>query len=530
MLRRGLFTLTAYISCFLLVLIFIVAVFIKTPVLLKTSSASIYLLALAAITTVFCVFCLIPKSRIRLSRKAFLAILLAAVILPRLFWVGFVDTTPYSDFKHMHDFGAAVSQGIFNRYVRFYELFPFKFNYGFILGALYKVFGIHVLAVKLFNVLLSAFAALLVWWIGRMTFTERTGRIAALLFAIWPAQVMYCSVVASEHVFLVFFLLGTGLFIRHHLPAKGGRALVGLAASGLFLALAQLIRPVATLMLAVLAVYLLVFVRYHNEKAADVLRKVKVLATVALIFVLTLSLVSWPVGKLTGVPSARSSSGVNLLIGTNSKTIGMFNEEDFSIIEEFQYDYDKVHTEATKRALDRIKSNPAGFGKLAVKKFAVLWGDEHYGYYWSTYQTGAGDAIGERLKNSPRMLAAAAQLHYFVVLLFAAAGCIFARRRLVYPVVIYLLTFGGIVAAYTFLEVQSRYHIPAIPFLLLLGAFGLEQLCSLARQKAGEMHEAGKDGKRHVLRLLFHQKATITVLVLITLFAVLLRLDFFFRI
>jgi hypothetical protein len=91
------------------------------------------------------------------------------------------------------------------------------------------------------NVLLSVFSVILVWRLGWVVFREeRIALIAAWFFAFEPLTLIFSSVLLSEMLFLTLFLLcmeRLAEFLR-------GRRLRVLAAAGLWLAAATLVRPI----------------------------------------------------------------------------------------------------------------------------------------------------------------------------------------------------------------------------------------------------------------------------------------------
>jgi 4-amino-4-deoxy-L-arabinose transferase-like glycosyltransferase len=99
--------------------------------------------------------------------------------------------------------------------------------------------GVH--AAVAINVILSVFSVILVWKLGRAVFdNERIALGAAWLFAFEPIAVTSSLVLTSETLFLALYLLSMerlAEFLR-------GRRLPALAAAGLWLAAATLVRPV----------------------------------------------------------------------------------------------------------------------------------------------------------------------------------------------------------------------------------------------------------------------------------------------
>lgn len=475
MFKNRIFQFIVYFAGVLVFCISGLMVFYESPRALKVPGLFVLFSGFLLVGFFILLTFFLQKRKSSMDKTVFFILLILLTVIPRLLWVLLVNTVPTSDFGHLHDYGVNASQGHFTSYVEFYKLFPFKFSYGLILAALYKIFGVHVLAVKILNILLSVCLALLIYSTGKRVFGEASGRTAGILFALWPAQIMFCSVLASEHVFIVFFVLGIWMFTGFYDRINGTKGYGLMFITGAVLALAQLVRPISTLLFPVFVLYLFFFVQFKEGIKQEILKRCAVLIAGILGFAICLFAVSLPIQKMTGIPVWKSSSGVNLLIGTNSESLGMFNKEDFSIIEKYNYDYDKVHKEAARTAIERIKSNPVQFIKLACRKFIIQWTDEGYGFYWSTLETGA-DSIGKRITDSRRVFYAISQSYYFFILAFVMVGLLLIRRNNLYKTTVFLLIFEGIAAAYTFLEVQSRYHFPVVPFFILFAAYGMNQI------------------------------------------------------
>lgn len=410
----------------------------------------------------------------RISTKLFIILLVLSALIPRLIWVCYIRTEPYSDFLHIHNYAVNASNGDFKGFVNFYAVFPFKMSFGLVLAGLYSVFGADIIVAKLFNVIMSVTLVLIVYAGAKMLYGSKAARISGLLLALWPADIMYTSVIASEHLFLVLFTGAAVLILKFinkytykNYEVTNGNLI--LLAIGLLTALAQLIRPMAMILLPVFAVYILIFKRYRSDIPASFGLKLKSIILVLASYYIVINLINIPVQSVTGVNVTKSYSGFNLMIGTNQKSSGMFNNDDFSIIEKNNYDIEKVHSEARKIAIDRITSDPAKLPGLFYRKIDKLWGNENYGYYWSTSPTGKS-AAENTVKSYPRAFYGISQAFYILIIIMAVCSCFYSLREKDYDALIFLMIFGGIFLSYLFLEVQSRYHLPVMPLLIMFGA------------------------------------------------------------
>ncbi|HEX2927374.1 MAG TPA: hypothetical protein VHP38_14135 [Ruminiclostridium sp.] len=460
----------------LLAVIALTAIFKTGPSALKLPLYSGFAYLAAAGVGVFAIYKLNILAKI--NKTVFIILLVLAAVLPRLIWIYYVRTQPFSDFLHLYDYGVKASHGDFKGFVNFYAVFPFKIGFGMVLAGLFSIFGTGLWAAKILNVALSLALVLIIYAGGKMLYGERAGRVASLLCALWPAQIMYTSVIASEHVFLVLFtgaVLLSLYFIKKYTYknyefTNGNLLLIGTA---LITACAQLIRPMSMILLPVFAVFVLLYKRYRADSLSSVGLGIKSIVLFIAAYFAVVNLINLPVQKATGVDITKSDSGFNLMIGTNSKASGMFNDEDFKLIEKDNYDFEKVQKDSKKIAVNRIKSNPVGFVKLAKRKFEILWGDENYGYYWSTSAAQNSDTENS-VKSHPRLFYAASQAFYILIIILAICACVYSLNEKRYDSLMILMLFGGLLLSYTFLEVQSRYHMPVMPLLIVFGTGFLE--------------------------------------------------------
>ncbi len=470
------FYLIVFGAIVLLAAVALIAAFKSGPAALKLPFIAGIVYLIGAGGALFAIYRLNILTKI--NKAVFIVLLILVAVVPRLVWNWYIQTQPFSDFLHLYNYGINASQGDFREFVDFYAVFPFKIGFGMILAGLFSIFGSGLWTIKIFNILLSLALVFIIYAGGKMLYGERAGRVASLLCALWPAQILYTPVIASEHVFLVLFtgaVLLTLYFIKkytykNHDFWNGNLMVLG---AGLITGLAQLIRPMAMIMLPVFAVFILLYKRYRADNFTSFVLGIKSIVLFVAVYFAVVNLINLPVQKATGVDITKSDSGFNLMIGTNSTAGGMFNNEDFSLIEKHNFDFEKVQKEAKDIAFSRIKSDPVGFAKLALRKFEIQWGNENYGYYWSTISSQDSKAENA-VKSHPRIFYAVSQLFYILIILMAVCTCFYTLKEKRYDSLIILMIFGGLLLSYIFLEVQSRYHMPVIPLLIVFGTGFLE--------------------------------------------------------
>ncbi len=398
----------------------------------------------------------------RCSRWPFLLIAVSLVALLRLVWIIGVPTLPISDFESYNRSASAIAQGVFE--------FPkiHRGGYPLLLGFVYRVFGTNLLTAKLFNVFLSIVAALLLFWIAQCLLGESSARAATALFALWPAQIMMSSVLATELPYTVLFLSAIAVLLRA--SRSESLSVLALFSSGVLLGLSNPIRPVSVLVLGVVIVWTLLVSRDRWTKRIFGVA----LLVMGFSFIMAGYLyVRGPVGGSSFFAMILPSD--NLLNGTNIQAKGMWNAADAATYGQLLVERGPEETQSIiwQMAMERIRSNPKGFAALLFEKLSVVWGDDLYGAYWSTVRVDTS-AVGNLVQVHQTELYAISQFFYIWVLVLSVAGCYRLQQLQIHQgiglLLLVLLTFVGV---HGLVEVQSRFHYPWEPIFLILGAYGL---------------------------------------------------------
>ncbi len=411
-----------------------------------------------------------------LSDKVFICIISIIAGGLRLLWILKVPTLPASDYLAYQAYAWYFSKGFYSFYDPTYVVFPFKIGYPIILSFLYKITGVSIDAAKALNIVLSIISMLLLYFIGKHISNSRTGRTAALMYAFWPAQIMYTSSLASEHIFMVFFLLNILMLVKMKDTDNTCHELLNTILLGLSLSVSQFFRPISLIIFPVAAAYLFIIYEKKGRIAVDLLRKSMLLTVIVISYFAGLFCLNQVVEPLTDINIMKSSPGFSMLVGTNFESNGTYNKQDANIVKKDNYDFDKVHSEAFKTAIGRITGNPAAFASLIVRKFGIEWGNEEYGYDSSLLSLDQSKPGWQDVFNYKSKLKKLSQAFYMSVLILLVIGCIYSIRKALYKVFIPTLISIGLIISFCFFEVQSRYHIPAMPLFFLISSIGLVNL------------------------------------------------------
>jgi len=260
----------------------------------------------------------------------------------------------------------------------------------------------NIVFMKLINLVLGVLTIYLIYLIVKEVFNSNKKGIYATVFAyVFPSLVTYTGIFCTENIAIPFYLISVYLFI---LAIRKKKSKYSLILSGVALSLGNLFRMVAAIMIIAYTMYVLI---YSKDKLLSKLRNI---ALFMIPYYLVLNLVSSTLQglKITEYPLWKGSEPkiTNVLKGTNIESLGRWNEEDAFIVEENNYDYEKIEEASKKIIKERLTTTP--LPKLLgfyIKKLAVQWsiGDSD-GIYWTKHKVPKEDIIVDPSLEFPQII------------------------------------------------------------------------------------------------------------------------------
>ena len=410
------------------------------------------------------------------SDAAVVSVAVGIAVALRALWVALVDTSPTSDFLEYHRYATEVAHGDVLAHGWFFVVFPFKVVYALMLGGIYAITTPLPYVAGIVNIIATCGIVVMMYVIAHRVYGRDTARNAALLAAVWPLQLVFTSVAAQEHIFLLLFLCIVAGMLA--IPRAGRLMRIGMQAGaiGVIIALANLFRPVAVIAFPVLIVFI-VAMRWKTLSQRWIYRAATV-GIALVMFVMTTTLISNPIERVTGIDISKARPGFSMYVGTHAPSHGMWFPESYNLVYRTAYNADTVHVRSMQAAIKQVTADPAGMVVLAVEKFHYFWASGEYAVMYATREMGQR-GVSPLLAAHHTSALVASQAMYAVLL--AMAGIALWRRRsaLTQLDVIVVATFLVHVACFTILEIQSRYHMVVelmllFPAALLLG--GMQRL------------------------------------------------------
>ncbi|MCZ6699737.1 MAG: glycosyltransferase family 39 protein, partial [Planctomycetota bacterium] len=353
--------------------------------------------------------------------------------------------------------------------------------YPYLLATIYTVVGHDLFAARMFQIVLGSCGCVFLAWTGRLLFRNPTGLIAGLLLALYPPAIFFDLIIQKGSLGLFFSTLLLLLLARASIRPNPGI----LAAVGATLGLFALTRENALILAAVILVWLLL----NPSSEPYSMRRTR-----PKWFLLGLFAVLLPVGarnyKVGGQFLITTSQfGPNFYIGNNPDTQGLYESlrpgrgdprfERLDATELAEADTGRslspkeVSDYWTDRALAYIRSDPAGWARLILRKWMLVWNAAEF--------ADAEDI--ESYADASSALRTLGRVAHFGTLFPLAAFGIYAtwnhRRRLWW---LYAMAIA-ITAAIALFYVFARYRLPLIPILALFAAAALVYGRSLIKRR-----------------------------------------------
>jgi 4-amino-4-deoxy-L-arabinose transferase-like glycosyltransferase len=326
-----------------------------------------------------------------------------------------------------------------------------------IYAALYRIFGFNFRPVVVLNIILSTAVVGLTMVLAVKLFDKRVGKIAGILMAVWPSEVAYVTVLASEIPFTFLILLGCTIWFSSW-KSNIARA----AVSGLAFGAASYFRPIA-LLLPIIA-WLSTVLDWRKLRAG-------IPAMLVSLVVIAATIAPWTIrnAQVFGhfVPMS-TSDGVNLWMGNNAGSDGSYSPLPVTVQGLNEYEQNRILSED---ALLFVSEHPLMFVSRTFKKVALLHISETTAITWN--MEGIRRISGE---NALFPLKLVTQGFWTGALVLAFAGIVVLMRRsgvlraMTNPALLIWIYFT---AVYSIFVVADRYHFPSHPFISMLAALAI---------------------------------------------------------
>ncbi len=377
---------------------------------------------------------------------AFFLRTLAVLFYPFNLWI---DYSAYDELaRNLIQFGCYCIDGIPTAYRP-----P---GYPVFVAGIYKIFGTNPHLAAAFNIIPSLIIMLFSYFIARRLFGERPARWTAIILTLFPSQILFCNLLASEILFTALMIVALYLIIKED-------SLTCWIVVGIFLGLSVLVRPVSILLIVIPLIHFAI---------TKTLNPRRLLLFVAAVLALLLAIFPWMYRNYSqkGTFTISTISGINLLAGNSPGAAFGWNPasvEGLPIGNPAKEAY--VDSLARSRAFEYIKHDPAGFIKRGIMKTAYLFAVDLEGVDYQLKESSENTSA-----NVFFIFGVLVQSYYLLISLFSIAGLLVMIKRGKWKEtgVLWLIILYWIAVHFVFYA-EGRYHFPIIPILAMYAAYHL---------------------------------------------------------
>jgi 4-amino-4-deoxy-L-arabinose transferase-like glycosyltransferase len=432
----------------------------------------------------------LPAPVIRATARPRLLALLAIVVLAiglRLAWIAYVNPDPndgrLDDTLFYDRAGVSLSQaaGFTNFYG--YPTAQWPPAYPFLLAGIYKAFGHHIVIPKVVNALAGGLTCLLVYLIAARVFDRRVGLVAAFLFAVFPGQLFWSTLLMTESLTPVLLCLMLLLFIMWVVERRDAGWL-RYATLGALFGVALLARGEgAVLLLAALVVWRLAVSSWRRY-----VREAGVFVAAAVLVVLP-----WTVRNAVSMHAfvpVSSALGHTLLAGHQSDPYNPYHVFPEAKIQEkyaavpFPEREIKVENEALRTSVSFAVHHPVDEAYFPFVKFYHLFRSDADALGWVNSWSADPRPVllSPAVKNAWARLANA---YYIPLMIIAGLGIplwfsVNDRGKL-----ILVFFVGAWVATHLMLWPSGRYHVALTPVFSLWAAVAIVAAYDMSLRRRG---------------------------------------------
>jgi hypothetical protein len=326
----------------------------------------------------------------------------------------------------------------------------------FTYSLLFGLFGHSLWSVAALNVIVGTLSIGLLIAVTRRWFSNRASLAAGAIYALWPSQFEFTSILASELLFNLMVL--AALWVSLAAPIRS-RPLKGVLA-GTCLAAAAYVRPTALPLIALLVAA----VRWSAPVDWRSITRFAVAALLAMM----ICIAPWTLRNAheLGAPVLISTNGAaNFWMGNNPDATGAYIPLPDKVSGLSEVDRSKLLGD---RARHFIMAHPGRAASLALRKLVITHDRETIGITWN--QIALVPAVGTR---GLKVAKAASTAYWWLALALAIAAVVFLSvqngwRGLLHPALL-AWTYFALIHAVT--VGADRYHFPSIPFIAMLAGY-----------------------------------------------------------
>lgn len=396
--------------------------------------------------------------------KYFPILLFITSLILRIFMILIFNFPQVSDFKTLLDASYLFTNNDFSfQNQQYFTMWGYQTGFVIYQGLILKLFN-SVFILKLLNAIFSSVLCVLIYLFGKKICSEKSARMASLLYMIFPFSLYLNTVLANHH--LATFLMYIGVFFL----LKKEKSIKDYIIAAILISLGNIIRPEG-----IIVIFTLILFEIFRLKKDKILETLKNVGIFLIIYFMIGTLSSFAVEKL-GINDEgfkNNNPMWKFVLGFNSDSCGYYTPSD----EKYLNDENK-ELEVIK---NRISVGPVKMGKLLTCKINKFWlqteiSSKNEMYNDKTYNI---FGINIKFKDLENIVVKFNSVLYIITLLMCILGLVFNRKKVIkdnsfFFVILMMVTFF----VYLLIEIQPRYAYFIHVSIFILSTYGYDYVLS----------------------------------------------------
>ena len=394
--------------------------------------------------------------------KHFPIILFITSIVIRLIVVLLLNFPQLTDFSILLEAAKSFAKGNFDfQNTSYFTTWAYQTGFVIYEGLVLKLFN-NVLILKLLNIIYSSTLVVLIYQIGKKICTEKSARMASLLYMFFPFSIYMNTILANHHI--ATFLTYIGIFLL----LKENKKLKHYILAAILISFGNIMRPEGTII--VFAFILYEIFKLQKGKIKQIIKYTSVFVVVYLVIGVSASLIITQTG-INKQGLKNNNPEWKFVLGFNYDSCGYYNEEDTIYLSDR-----KKEREVIK---ERILVNPIKMTQLMTCKIDNFWLQSDISVKHNMYITKKINILGMKINfmDIEKIFITFNKLLYLLTLFAGLTGIIYNRKKIIkssafFFVILMMVTFG----VYLLIEIQPRYAYFIQVSIFILSTYGYDML------------------------------------------------------
>lgn len=414
-------------------------------------------------------FIIVSFISLKLDIKKFPIILFITSLLVRLMMIILFDFPQVSDFETLLNASNSFTKGDFSfQNHPYFSMWGYQTGFVIYQGIILKIFN-SVFLLKLLNAVFSSGLCVLIYIFGKRFVSEKSAKMASLLYMIFPFSLYLNTVLANHH--LSTFLMYIGIFFL----LKKGKKTRDYLLAGLLISIGNIIRPEGIIVITTVIIFEILNLK--KDKVKEVVKNVGIFL---IIYLLVGGISSFLVAK-TGINEQglkNNNPKWKFVLGFNHDSCGYYDASDEKYLND-----EKKEIEVIK---ERVLVNPLKMGKLMTCKVNKFWLQTSLSSKNDMYTDKTYHVLGFDIKftDIENIVVSFNAILYIITLFMCMIGVIFNRKKIIkdnslFFVIMMMVTFG----VYLLIEIQPRYAYFIQVSVFILSTYGYDFILDKIKNK-----------------------------------------------